>query len=447
GATFVPGNFYWLKTGATFVPGNFYWLKTGATFVPGNFYWLKTGATFSLSMRRSAMMAGSSRVGRKVGGSKKAKTVRPAKKKRRRGGGGTGDRIEALARDVVDLAGRQKDPFVDIPLRALSNVSFNPKSRFIEMGDKTQRRNFFNYGQAKRFMQTMLVAAKCKDLVAQDKTASIRQIYYLAKHTIKGTSEKTFDDQSETDPILEDLEVAVEALREELHVFASSRGALIGQLTFVDSGDTIDATKLGSGGYAIPSIVEPEVIKFKACKAKFVLHVEKDTVWRRFVEDRFWEKHRCILTHGGGQPPRGVRRLLHRLHNELKLPVYMLMDNDPWGYYIYSVVKQGSINLAFESGRMAVPDARFIGVSAFDYERFKLSDDVKIELDANDVKRCRQIMAYPWFQGKRPWAKEIKKLMANGFKMEVEAMCSKTLSFVTEEYLPYKLKHTKEWLD
>ena len=72
-----------------------------------------------------------------------------------------------------------------------------------------------------------------------------------------------------------------------------------------------------------------------------MLHVEKGTVWQRFNEDKFWRKHNCILTHGGGQPPRGVRRLLHRLHNELKLPVYCLLDNDPWGYYIYSVIKQG----------------------------------------------------------------------------------------------------------
>ena len=376
------------------------------------------------------------------------KTTRPKTTGRpRKARADTGAKIEGLAQSVVQQAHRRQDPHVDIPLRALSNVSFNEKTRFIEMGDKKQRRNFFNYGQAKRFMQTMLVASKCKALVDQDKTASIRQIYYLAKHTIKGTAEKTFDEQGDCDPIIEDLEVAVESLREELHVFASSKGALIGQLTFVDSGDEIDATRLGSGGYAIPSIVEPEVIQFKKCKARFVLHVEKDTVWRRFVEDRFWDQHRCILTHGGGQPPRGVRRLLYRLHDELKLPVYVLLDNDPWGYYIYSVIKQGSINLAFESARMAVPDARYVGVSAFDYERFGLSDDVKIELDANDVKRSKQILEYPWFKGKRPWAREIRRMLANGFKMEVEAMCSKSLSFVTEEYLPYKLKHPKEWLD
>jgi DNA topoisomerase-6 subunit A len=358
-----------------------------------------------------------------------------------------GTRLENLAQSVVTMARRSADPAITIPVRALSNVTFNPKSRVIEMGQSTQERSFFNYGQAKRFMQTMLVASKCKDLIRANKTASIRQVYYLSKHTIKGTNEKTFDDQAESDPILEDLEVSTGSLREELHVFADSKGAMVGEIQFVDSGDPIDATRLGSGGYAIPSIVEPEIIRFQRCKAKFVLHVEKGTVWRRFVEDRFWEKHHCILTHGGGQPPRGVRRLLYRLHHELGLPVYVLLDNDPWGYYIYSVIKQGSINLAFESQRMAVPSAQFIGVSSFDYERCGLTDDVKLNLDDMDVKRARQILEYPWFKGKKHWTREIQKMISNGFKMEVEALISRSLSYLTEEYTPAKLKNRKEWLD
>ncbi len=142
-----------------------------------------------------------------------------------------------------------------------------------------------------------------------------------------------------------------------------------------------------------------------------------------------------------------MRRLLRRMHEELKLPVFCLLDNDPWGYYIYSVIKQGSISLAYESRRMAVPKAQFIGVSSFDYERCGLSDDVKIGLDDNDVKRAKQILAYPWFKGKKPWEKEIRKMISNGFKMEVEAMINKRLTYLTEEYVPMKLRDRKQWLD
>ncbi len=354
--------------------------------------------------------------------------------------------ITGLADTVVKAAASGRDPAMDIPARTLSNVRYNKTKRFIEMGGATNRRQLFNLNQAKSYMQTMLVAEGAKRLIVQGKTTSLRGMYYLLKHTIEGTREETFDDQEASDTVIEDLEVAIEALREELHVYAKNAGAMVGEITLIDSGDTIDCTRMGSGGYSIPSIVEPEVIQFAKCNARFILHVEKDTVWRRFNEDKFWKTHKCILTHGGGQPPRGVRRLLYRMHHELKLPVYCLLDNDPWGYYIYSVIKQGSINLAYESKRMAIPDARYLGLRSKDFEACGLSNSVKIDLSDTDRKRARQIMKYPWFAHKKPWQKEIEKLLENGFKLEVEALISKDISYVTEEYTPQRLAD-QDWLD
>lgn len=355
-------------------------------------------------------------------------------------------RINDVAQAVVksSLAGR--DPFVDIPTRSLANTSYNKSKRILEMGSASQRRNLFNLGQAKKFMQTMLLAKGCKDLIERGKTASLRGMFYAGLHTIEGTKEKTFDDQNESDAILEDLEVTLEALREELHVYADKRGDMVGNITLIDNGDEIDCRRMGSGGYGIPSITEPRVIEFKKCEAQFVLHVEKNTVWQRFNEDKFWKKHNCILTHGNGQPPRGVRRLLQRLNQELGLPIYCLLDCDPWGHYIYSVIKQGSISLAFESRRMAVPDARFLGIRAMDYERYDLTDDVQIALTDRDRTRARQIAEYPWFADKKPWQKEIAALMRNGFKMEVESLITKDISYVTEVYVPERLK-AQDWLD
>jgi DNA topoisomerase-6 subunit A len=347
--------------------------------------------------------------------------------------------IRGLAEDVVQAAERGRAPHVDIPSRSLSNVRFNQSKRIIEMGSGSSRRELFNLSQARSYMQTLLVGSGCKQLIEQGKTTSIRGMFYLLKHTIEGTREETFDTQSECDPIIEDVEVALDAMREELHLYAKNAGAMVGPITLVDSGDEIDCSRMGSGGYSIPSIVEPEIVQFKKNSAKFVLHVEKDTVWRRFNEDKFWRKYDCILTHGGGQPPRGVRRLLHRLHHELSLPVYCLLDNDPWGYYIYSVIKQGSINLAYESRRMAIPAARFLGLRSIDYERCQLNPSVQIKLNEQDTKRARQIARYPWFANKKPWQKELDLMLKNGFKLEVEALISKDISYVTEEYVPSRL--------
>ncbi|MBF8254567.1 MAG: top6A, partial [Deltaproteobacteria bacterium] len=205
-----------------------------------------------------------------------------------------------------------------------ANVTFNEKRGIIEMGRRKQARTFFNVGMAKKFMQTVLVADALAELQRADLTTSLREIYYRTKHTIKNSHENTFDNQNESDPLIEDLEVTLEALREELHVRAENSGTVVGPLVLVDDGDRVDCTRLGKGGYSVPSIVEPEYIQISKCTADFVLLVEKGTQWNRLSEDKFWRRYNCILLTGNGQPPRGVRRLARRLHEDYDLPVYVL---------------------------------------------------------------------------------------------------------------------------
>jgi len=348
-------------------------------------------------------------------------------------------KIEQLAKSALSTVEKKENPALSIRMRALSNVAFNEKKRIIELGKKTQSREFFNTSMARKFMQTFLVARGCKTLIDEGKTVSIRQMFYMTKHTLSGTSENTFEDQSESDPIIEDLEVTIDALREELHLFANKRGLIVGSLVVNDAGDEIDLTRMGRGGWGIPSICEDDQLKFVRNKAEFILCVEKQAVWHRLNEDRFWEKHKCILMTSEGQAARGSRRLLQRMATELKLPIYVLVDNDPWGLYIYSVLKQGSINLAYESMRMAVPGVRFLGMSSFDYKKFTLPTAVEIKLSKEDIARAEQMKAYPWFKDKK-WQREIQELLKNGFKMEVDALLTKSISFITEEYIPKKLR-------
>lgn len=358
---------------------------------------------------------------------------------------GAARKLAKLAESIVKRIEAGENPYIEITVRALSNVKFNEKKSIIELGNEKQKRFFFNVGMAKKFMQTLLVADACMQLIKEKKTTSLRDLYYIIKHTIRNSNENTVDEQEESDECIEDLEVSLDELRENLHLFASNRGSLVGEITIVDAGDTIDCRRIGTGGWSVPSIVESNLIQFKRLTAKFVLMVEKDAVWRRLNEDRFWRKHKCILVHGQGMAPRGVRRLLNRFANELKLPIYVLTDNDPWGFYIYSVIKQGSINLAYESMRMAVPQAKFLGLSSFDAEKFRLPKNVIIRLNQQDIGRANQILKYPWFQD-RKWQGELKAMLRNDAKLELEALSSKGISFIGEEYIPRKLRD-KDWLD
>ncbi len=354
-------------------------------------------------------------------------------------------KLVGVADTVIAAAQKSKDPTIEIPVRSLSNVKFNQKKRILEMGKHKQARSFFNVGMAKKFMQTVLVADALSELQRSNLTTSLREIYYRTKHTIQDSNENTFDGQNESDPVIEDLEVALEALREELHVRADNGGTVIGPLVLVDDGDQVDCSRLGKGGYSVPSIVEPEYIQIRRCTADFILLVEKGTQWNRLSEDKFWRKYNCVLLTGNGQPPRGVRRLARRLHDEKGLPVYVLVDNDPWGYYIYSVIKQGSINLAFESERMAIPKAKFIGLSSADPEQYGLPRNVGIKLNDKDITRAKELLNYPWFQ-KKDWQVEIKLMLSLGLKYELDALANKDFQFLTKKYLPKKLKD-KDWLD
>ena len=187
-----------------------------------------------------------------AGGSAKPAAVLTARDKK------TLKELIGLADHIVEDAEKKRDPYIDIPTRALSNVRYNKTKRRIEMGSNKNRRQLFNLSQAKSYMQTVLVASGCKQLIEQGKTLSLRGLFYKLKGSIEGTREETFDNQAECDPVIEDVEVGLSSLREELHLYASNRGTLAGNLTLFDhsTGDEIDCARMGSGGYSIPSIVE-----------------------------------------------------------------------------------------------------------------------------------------------------------------------------------------------
>jgi DNA topoisomerase VI subunit A len=78
-------------------------------------------------------------------------------------------------------------------------------------------------------------------------------------------------------------------------------------------------------------------------------------------------------------------------------------------------------------------------MSSFDYAKFHLSSAVVIKLNDKDIDRARQMKAYAWFKDKK-WQREIDALLANGFKMELDGLLTKTISFISEEYIPKKLR-------
>jgi DNA topoisomerase-6 subunit A len=337
---------------------------------------------------------------------------------------------------------------------------------------------------------------------------TIRDLYYRGKHSIgyrdvdgKLVHENTWDEQKESDSVIRDLEVFMNVLREEMLILSKEKGKVVGNLVIKSGDDTIDLSKMGHGAYSIEPT--PDLVEFKDVDAEYVLVVEKDAVFQQLHRYGFWRKYRAILVTSAGQPDRATRRFVRRLNEELKLPVYVLTDSDPYGFYIYSVFKIGSITLSYESERLATPSARFIGVSMTDVfgdEVFReVLDEVKevggftktafgklkkkkpylseserrnyvikakqrdieraVELVGYDVadkcvesselrsklKKKEGLTGYPWFRTP-DWIRELCIFFKTLNKLEIEAMASKGLKFLADTYIPSKIEGG-DWID
>ncbi|MEK6937949.1 MAG: DNA topoisomerase IV subunit A [Nanoarchaeota archaeon] len=348
-----------------------------------------------------------------------------------------------LGKAVVQDINKGQNPKIEMSVRGLSNVIYDKESKTLGLGDKTAQRFFFNVAHTKKFLQTIEVASVCKNLLDVDKHASLRDVFYMVKRTIPNTKINTVDEQKETDKAIEDLEIISEFSRECLHVNANKMGSVAGKVIIEDSGDTIDWSKLGSGGWSIPSNVEE--ITFKKVDAKYVVYMEKAAVWERLHEDRFWAKQNCIIMSSQGQTTRGIRRLLQRLSNEHNLPIYILTDGDAWGWYIYSVIKYGSISLAHMASEMAIPNVKFLGITMDDIVNYDLKRHF-IKLNDQDIARMKQIQAYEWFVKNKDWQRQFKMMKEFNSKVEIQALSSKGISFISEKYLPEKIKK-QDFLD
>ena len=353
-------------------------------------------------------------------------------------------KLEELGKKLVAQLKKGKNPEITFTLRNLSNIVYDTKKRILKLGNKTASRSFFNVLHSKKFLQTAEIAAYIKrELLRSGKHDNLRAVFYGIKRTIPGTNVNLVDEQSESDSVIEDLEVMTGLSREQIHVNANKNGSVAGAVIIQDRGDTIDWSKLGSGGWSVPSNVED--IKFKKVSAKYILYMEKAATWERLNEDKFWEKNKCIIISSQGQTTRGIRRLLQRMYEEFKLPIYVLTDNDPWGFYIYSVIKYGSINLAYASEKLTIPGVKFLGITADDIENYGLKKHL-IKLKDNDLTRLKQISEYAWFKDNKAWQRQFSMMKKSGAKAEIQALSARGISFISDTYLPEKIKK-KDFLE
>jgi len=357
--------------------------------------------------------------------------------------------IDSIANQVHDSINQGELPEIELPVRNLHNVKYDAQKGYLELGNIYKKRTL-TVNTVRAFAQTLHLMATSRNMICNDDFATKREAYYVSKNW----GECRFDEQTESDAIMDDIEALASMhglSREQLRFYPESHGgAVAGQLVVVDtdpetgSNIEIDCRHLGSGAYSIPRSVEH--LDFHS-QAQFILAIETGGMFQRLNNHRFWKKIDCILVEMGGVPTRATRRFIRRLADQQNLPVYCFVDCDPYGFAnIYRTLKAGSGNAAHINQFFCVPQAKFLGVTPQDIIDFGL-EDATHPLTKTDIKRAQDIIKNdPFFAAHTPWLNAIEQLLAMGVRAEQQALAKWGLNYVIDEYLPQKLANENSFL-
>ncbi len=357
--------------------------------------------------------------------------------------------IHDVASEIHGTIRADRQPALSFPIRSLKNVKYDPKVGYFEILGLTSERTL-TVNTVKSFAQTLRMMTLSKLLVETDDHATKRDAYYQSKNW----AEAKFDDQAESDSVMDDIEAMFSVRgvsREQLRFVPEEHGgAVAGELVVIDRDyDTgepieIDCTRFGSGAYTVPSDVEH--LEFKT-KAKFILAIETGGVFDRLNRHKYWDRANCILIAMGGVPTRACRRFIRRLSEAKKLPVYAFVDCDPYGIAnIYRTLKVGSGNAAHINRFFCVPNATFLGVMPQDIIDHDLQAATH-KLKDVDIKRAKDALKNdPFFKRHTKWKSALKQMLKMGVRLEQQAFALHSLNYVMDTYLPQKLKNRKKFL-
>ena len=364
-------------------------------------------------------------------GKKKIDAATKAKQKQKEVLGGL---MEEGRRIYADLDSG-KFPTFSIPSRSVSNIVFDDATRQYILGKAATMRSSRNSSQLRSFTQLMWLAFFANRLTKEKKSSTLRDVYYSSQ-----AFAIEFENQSESDNIIVDLEAVTSRPREDFHIFPEERSTVFGDLNIEYTipgyeGKTMNLSN-HPDGYAIgPSLTTAELVD---TSAEMVIAIEKGGLFTRFVEEQVDKKFKSIIINTGGQAPRSTRTLIKRLHDELGLPIIILTDGDVYGEHIAMVIKSGSANAA-HLRELTVPDAKWVGVWATDIEKYDLPT---IPMTESDIKRCHDLKNDPRY-AYGIWRKELDVFLRLKRKAELEAFSKYGLTNITDKYLPPKIELAK----
>jgi DNA topoisomerase VI subunit A len=238
--------------------------------------------------------------------------------------------------------------------------------------------------------------------LAQGSVNTKRELYYICKGEIRNNKNKNykpldFEDQAESDSIIDFIGDMLKVYREELNCFANDRGGqtysrlLIVEETMPDGTKArVDLSTLGTAPYMPKN--RPQSLKLKAKKKiDFVLVVESEGTANTLHTMGFTKRNNCILLGAQGVPSNAVRGWCKLIQTELKVPMYFFGDLDAYTMQnIFRTLKAGSAASLIRNADFSAPDVKFLGVLPEDIKKYDLFYYNVRENDAAEARSLKK---------------------------------------------------------
>src|SRR5438094_2679813 len=200
---------------------------------------------------------------------------------------------EHLGGKVYDQLAKKEFPTFRMPSRSIANKIYDDKTRQYILGKRNVKRSARNVRHIRPFTQLLWTALFTDELTAQNKTSTLRDVFYSAQ-----AYEMDFQDQQESDNLITDLETVTGSSREDFNVFPEERSAIFGDLTVEYTvpgyeGRTLNLSSHPDGVMIGPALTTSEFIRPDSRKVDKVIAIEKGGLFTRFIEERVHQRFKA----------------------------------------------------------------------------------------------------------------------------------------------------------
>lgn len=304
-----------------------------------------------------------------------------------------------LAERMLSDLEKSKRPVLEAVKTSLDNSFYNPKVGFLTPGDKVVRTEL-NVSSVQKLARVVFMLEILLRNLDIGSVNTKRELYYICKGLIKGDSKLKpldFEDQAESDSIIDFIGDMLRVYREELNCFANDRGGqtysqqLVVTETLPD-GDkaVVDLSTLGTSPFQPKN--KPQSLKLKAKKKiDFCLIVESEGTANTLQTMGFTRRNSCILMGAQGVPSNAVRGWCKLIQEQLDVPMYFFGDLDAYTMQnIFRTLKAGSAASLIRNADFSAPNVKFLGVLPEDVKKYDLPHYKVKESDPAEARALKK---------------------------------------------------------